>query len=193
MANGKQYSSEGAGIATIVAAVVYLTGCLPPPPAPTLGRVPTGAQHAQSLAPAQERRMTLGVVQSTIREGIDQAAVATALGSPNIVTTDAAGNETWIYDKISTETSHSSSSRAQAATDVRSVGGGAGLGGLGLVGGAAILGGLAGVRGSQTTGAFDSAGEGSGARSQTQRTLTVVIKFDENKLVSKVSYNQSAF
>ena len=136
--------------------------------------------------------MTLGVVQSSIREGMDQATVATTLGSPNIVTTDANGNETWIYDKISTETSHSSSSRAQAAIDVRSVGGGVGGLAAGVVGGA-ILGGLGGVGGSQTTGAFDSAGEGSGAQSQTQCTLTVVIKFNENKLVSKVSYNQSAF
>ena len=166
---------KSTGITVVVAAVVYLTGCVPT-------QQPTAVQHAQTLAPAQERRLTLGVVQSTVREGIDQAAVATALGSPNIVTTDAAGNETWIYDKIATETSHSGSSRSQNA------GIGGGVGAAGLAGAALALGGM-GLGGSYSRNANDSAG----ASAQTQRTLTVVIKFDANKLVSKVSYNQSAF
>ena len=159
--------------ALIAATIVYLSGCVPT-------QQPTAAQHAQTLAPAQERKLTLGVVQSTVREGIDQAAVATALGSPNIVTTDAAGNETWIYDKIATETSHSGSNRSQNF----GVGGGAGAGGL--AGAVLALGGA---------GAGYSRGENdaTGASAQTQRTMTVVIKFDENKLVSKVSYNTSAF
>ena len=38
-----------------------------------------------------------------------QDQVAAALGSPNIVTRDAAGRETWIYDKIASEASYSSS------------------------------------------------------------------------------------
>lgn len=159
--------------AVIAATLIYVSGCVPT-------QQPTAAQHAQTLAPAQERKLTLGVVQSTVREGIDQAAVATALGSPNIVTTDAAGNETWIYDKISTETSHSGSNRAQNF----GVGGGAGAGGLA---GAVLA--LGGAGAGYSRGANDSAG----ASAQTQRTLTVVIKFDANKLVSKVSYNQSAF
>lgn len=164
-----------AGIATVMAAIVYLSGCVPT-------QQQTAAQHAQTLAPTQERRLTLGVVQSTIHEGIGQAAVATVLGSPNIVTTDAAGNETWIYDKIATETSQSSSNRGQ------NFGVGGGVGGGGLAGAVLALGG-AGIGGSYSRNANDSAS----ASAQTQRTLTVVIKFDENKLVSKVSYNQSAF
>lgn len=160
-------------LAVLVATVVYLSGCVPT-------QQPTAAQHAQTLAPAQERKLTLGVVQSTVREGIDQAAVATALGSPNIVTTDAAGNETWIYDKISTETSHSGSNRSQNF----GVGGGAGAGGLA---GAVLA--LGGAGAGYSRGANDA----TGASAQTQRTMTVVIKFDANRLVSKVSYNTSAF
>ncbi|MEZ4705275.1 MAG: outer membrane protein assembly factor BamE [Bdellovibrionota bacterium] len=53
-----------------------------------------------------EREQTLGVVQQSISPGMSQADVATALGSPNIVTNDAQGNETWIYDKISSESSY---------------------------------------------------------------------------------------
>ena len=139
-------------------------------------------------ASAQERKMTLGAVQSSIREGMDQASVAVALGSPNIVTTDASGNETWIYDKISTETSHSSSSQLQANSDSKSAAAGVG----GMIG-AGIIGVLGGATASRSSNAFNSTDEHSGTQSQTQRTLTVVIKFDDDKLVSKVRYNQSAF
>ena len=124
--------------------------------------------------------MTLGVVQSSIREGMPQSEVAVALGSPNIVTTDADGTETWIYDKIATETTESSSKRTQNT----SVGGGVGAG---IITG--VLGVVGGIGASQSVGASDSAG----ATSQTQRTLTVVIKFDAKKLVQSVRYQTSSF
>ena len=69
----------------------------------------TAAQHQASLGSTAEREMTLGVVQKEIRAGLTQEEVAQALGSPNIVTRDAQGQETWIYDKIATEASYSSS------------------------------------------------------------------------------------
>jgi len=69
----------------------------------------TAAQHQQSLGSTAEREMTLGVVQKEIHSGLTQDQVAAALGSPNIVTRDAEGRETWIYDKISTEASYSNS------------------------------------------------------------------------------------
>lgn len=60
---------------------------------------------------ANEREMTLGLVQKEIRAGMSQADVAEALGSPNIVTKDSSGRETWIYDKIATEASYSRKER----------------------------------------------------------------------------------
>jgi outer membrane protein assembly factor BamE (lipoprotein component of BamABCDE complex) len=69
----------------------------------------TAAEHQQSLGSTAEREMTLGVVQKEIRAGLTQGEVATALGSPNIVTRDAVGNETWIYDKVASEASYSRS------------------------------------------------------------------------------------
>ena len=158
----------------IVVAGVTLTGCLTPPPQNT------AAQHSEQLSSTQERKMTLGVVQSSIREGMAQSEVATALGSPNIVTTDADGNETWIYDKIATETSRSASERTQSASV------GVGVGGAILGAAGAVIG---GVGASQSAGASDSAG----AMSQTQRTLTVVIKFDDRRLVKSVRYQTSSF
>src|SRR5262245_31812713 len=67
----------------------------------------TAAQHQQRLSSAAERETTLGVVQKTIRAGLTQDEVVTALGSPNIVTRDAEGRETWVYDKVASEASYS--------------------------------------------------------------------------------------
>jgi outer membrane protein assembly factor BamE (lipoprotein component of BamABCDE complex) len=45
--------------------------------------------------------MTVGVAQRSIKVGMSGAEVATAMGSPNIVSTDETGCEVWIYDRIS--------------------------------------------------------------------------------------------
>ena len=54
--------------------------------------------HADRLHTAHEREMTLGIVQKEIHHGMSQADVAATLGSPNIVTKDKDGRETWIFD-----------------------------------------------------------------------------------------------
>lgn len=132
----------------------------------------TAAEHHQSLPSTQEREMTVGVVQKEIRVGMSGAEVAEALGSPNIVTKDSDANETWIYDKIATEASYSTSKGG--------VGGGAGAGGI--AGTVLILGGVGG-----------GVSRSAGASSTTQKTLTVVIKFDKNNKVASFSYHASKF
>jgi outer membrane protein assembly factor BamE (lipoprotein component of BamABCDE complex) len=122
----------------------------------------SAAQHQQDLGSSKE-----------IRVGMSQADVASALGSPNIVTKDGEGKETWVYDKIATEASYSQSG----------VGLGGGVGAGGVAGSALILGGVGG-----------SYGKGAGATATTQKTLTVVIKFDKNtSLVESFSYHTSKF
>jgi len=132
----------------------------------------SATQHQQSLGSTKEREMTLGVVQKEIRVGMSQADVATSLGSPNIVTKDIEGKETWIYDKIASEASYS--------TDSGGIGGAAGAGGI--AGSALILGGVGG-----------SYGRSAGASSSTQKTLTVVIKFDKSSNVESFTYHTSKF
>lgn len=132
----------------------------------------TAAQHQQELGSTYEREMTVGIVQKEIRKGMSQADVAMALGSPNIVTNDGSGKETWIYDKIATEASYSSSRGG--------ISGGVGAGGL--AGSALILGGVGG-----------GYSKSAGASSTTQKTLTVVIKFDGRKNVESFSYHASKF
>jgi len=70
----------------------------------------SAAQHQQNLPSTQERETTVGIVQREIRVGMSGAQVAEALGSPNIVTQDSEGDETWIYDKIASEASYSQDS-----------------------------------------------------------------------------------
>ncbi|MCK6553400.1 hypothetical protein L6Q96_02265 [Candidatus Binatia bacterium] len=69
----------------------------------------TAADHQRQLGSAADREMTVGLVQKEIRSGLTEDRVAEILGSPNIVTRDPAGRETWIYDKIATEASYSTS------------------------------------------------------------------------------------
>src|SRR3954471_2706526 len=75
----------------------------------------TAAQHAQQLSSANDRALTLGLVQKHVKVGVSQADVAVALGSPNIVTGDNQQRETWIYDKIASEASYSQDSGNVAA------------------------------------------------------------------------------
>jgi outer membrane protein assembly factor BamE (lipoprotein component of BamABCDE complex) len=132
----------------------------------------TACAHESNLHSVKEREMTLGVVQKEIRTGMSQASVAETLGSPNIVTRDEDGLETWVYDKIATEASYSQSKGDVAGA----VGAGA------MISKTMILGGVGG-----------SYGGGSGASSSTQKTLTVVIKFNKNSEVSTFSYHMSKF
>ena len=113
-------------------------------------------------------RLTVGTVQREIHKGMSGAAVLEALGSPNVVSTDEKSREVWVYDKFATEVVSSGSSWS-----IFGAGGGAGGSGGGF-GGA-------------------SAGGGSGASSRSQRTLTIVIKFDEQKKVRDFAYHASRF
>jgi outer membrane protein assembly factor BamE (lipoprotein component of BamABCDE complex) len=129
-------------------------------------------QHYQQTHGARERQMTVGIVQKEIRDGMSAAEVAEVLGSPNIVATDGESREVWVYDKISTDVTYSKDS--------------GGLGAVLLIGSAS--GGTSG--GGLGSGSYSRS---AGAHSRTQRTLTVVIKFDEHQKVRDFSYHASRF
>ncbi len=154
-----KHSSKVRGI-IIITMILPLIGCM------------SAHQHYQQTHGAQERQMTVGTVQKEIRKGMSAVEVAEALGSPNIVTTDAEGREVWIYDKISTDVTYSKDSGGLSAILlIGSAGGGTAGGGLG-------------------SGSYSRS---AGAQSKTQRTLTVVIKFDEQKKVRDFAYHSSRF
>jgi len=64
------------------------------------------SKSKEIASPVQEQELTLGVVQKDIRIGTSQDEVAIVLGSPNIVTRDSDGKDTWIYDKVSSISSY---------------------------------------------------------------------------------------
>ena len=132
----------------------------------------TASEHSQSLHSSTERDMTVGIVQAKITRGMGQAEVAEALGSPNIVSRDGNGDEAWIYDKIATEASYSSDT-----------GGVGGLAGAAADVGSTLLLGLG-------SGSYSRS---AGASAVTQKTLTVVIKFDRQQRVKDFSYHASKF
>jgi outer membrane protein assembly factor BamE (lipoprotein component of BamABCDE complex) len=128
----------------------------------------TASQHQKSLGSENEREMTVGQVQKEIRIGMSQAEVAETLGSPNILTKDSDNNEVWVYDKIASEASYSNS-------------------------GGGISGGAGGLIGSVLTLGLINYSQNSGAKSSTQKTLTVLIKFDLKQKVKSFSFHASKF
>jgi outer membrane protein assembly factor BamE (lipoprotein component of BamABCDE complex) len=156
--NNQQLVSRGKNMKKVMMPfilILFFIGCFP-------------AYHQEKLASSEEREMTVGIVQKEIRVGMSQTEVAEALGSPNIVTRDENGKESWVYDKIASEASYSKSNVSGAA------------GGAGTTGNTLLLGLIIG-------------GYQSGASSTTQKTLTVVIKFGEDHLVESFSYHSSKF
>ena len=129
----------------------------------TLGAC-SATQHRAEVQDDSVDRVTVGTVQREIRVGMPSSEVAAILGAPNIVSTDAERREVWIYDKISTDVSYSRSSGVVAGLVVGSSGGGLGAG-----------------------------SKNAGASSSSQRTLTIIIKFDDIGEVRDFSYRTSSF
>ncbi|MBU6225806.1 MAG: hypothetical protein KGP13_13365 [Burkholderiales bacterium] len=128
----------------------------------------TAGQHRSEVQSEEGDRVSVGKVQREIRVGMSSADVIQALGSPNIVSTDDQRRESWVYDKLATDKVYSSSSGGISALIL-------GLGG--------------GVLGQIAPGVSNTAG----ATSTSQRTITIVIKFDQNATVRDFSYHTSKF
>ncbi len=128
----------------------------------------SAAYHKQQVQDDSSDRMTVGKVQKEIRIGMSGAEVAEALGSPNIVSTDEERREVWIYDKIATDHAYSESR-----------------------GGVMAL--ILGWGGTAAGAASGNVSSSAGASSTSQRTLTVIIKFDREGKVRDFAYHTSRF
>ena len=124
----------------------------------------SATQHRAEVQDDSVDRVTVGTVQREITTGMPSSDVAAILGAPNIVSTDAERREVWIWDKISTDVAYSRSSGVIAGLIVGGDGGGAAAG-----------------------------TKSAGASSASQRTLTVIVKFDDAGLVRDFSYRTSRF
>ncbi len=132
----------------LLASILILSGCA------------SAARHSDLTQDNSTDKLTVGKVQREIKVGMAASQVIEILGSPNIVTTDEERREVWVYDKIATNVSYSTSESGA---------------GVGLI--------IFGVGGSGS----------SGARSTSQKTLTIVIKFDTDKKVRDFAYHSSSF
>ena len=128
----------------------------------------TAAQHQSALGDDTEDRLTVAAVQRDIQLGMSGAAVLAALGSPNIISTDEDRNEVWVYDRVGTETTYSE--------------GKTGLISLIAAGSSSVVGGV-----------LPTYEQKAGASRRSQRTLTIIVKFDEKKQVRDFSYHASRF
>jgi hypothetical protein len=125
-------------------------------------------QHRADVQDTSTDRVTVGAVQRDIRLGMPGAEVVVALGSPNVVTSGEDRNEVWVYDKLATDVVHSESSGGVWGVI---------FGPIGSAGGSAV----------------GSARQSAGASSTSQRTLTIVIRFDAEHRVNDVAYHASRF
>jgi hypothetical protein len=113
--------------------------------------------------------LTHGMVQMTLNVGqTTQAEILENFGGPNITSIDGSGQEMWVYDRHATVTSDSSS-----GFSIGMLIGAAG----GAVGGGAGLG----------------FGKKKSKSSQSSRSMTLIIKFDKNKIVSDFKSRSSSF
>jgi len=129
-----------------------------------------GSAQAAPPPPADAPNMlTHGGVQMTLKVGqTTQADIIEAFGAPNITTIDGEGREVWVYDRQSIE--------AKAKSSGFSLG--------------AIFGGLGGA----VVGGFGTGFQSNkSSASQTNRSMTLVIKFDATKHVADFKSRSSSF
>jgi outer membrane protein assembly factor BamE (lipoprotein component of BamABCDE complex) len=117
----------------------------------------------------ESNKLTQGMVQMTVKVGTtSQAEILETFGGPNISTVDGSGQEMWVYDRHAT-VSYDKSSGFSIGLLLGGAGGGVGGGGgLGF-----------GSKKSKST--------------QSSRTMTLIIKFDSNKVVSDFRSRSSSF
>ncbi len=126
--------------------------------------VPAGAS-----AKDDPNTLTHGMVQMNLKVGTTtQAQIIEAFGGPNITTIDGSAQEMWVYDRHATVSYDKTSGFSIGLFGGGGGGGAAGLGGLGF-------------------------SNKKSRSSQSSRAMTLVIKFDANKVVSDFQSRSSSF
>ena len=143
-----------------------------------LFNIGTTASARETLSGGAVQNLTAGTVQKYIYKGMAQDEVVLALGSPNIVTQDANGKETWVYDKMSSVQTGGDRNRIERVFSFselfRNI--------------------FSGLKTLFTLGLLDEKGLVNVSCVETsQSTLTIVIKFDESNKVESFSYHSSRF
>lgn len=113
--------------------------------------------------------LTHGNVQLNLRVGeTTQLEVIEVFGAPNVTTMDGEGREVWIYRRHATVTASESKSGGFV---------------IGLLAIGGVLGGGGGLSGSKSSSGFE----------QSSQVMTLIIKFNEAKIVSDFRSRSSSF
>jgi len=151
-------------LACFVLPLVF-AGCVSTPAAPE-PTAPTAAAEAPTP-------LSYGAITATVKKGVTtQADLVAVFGGPNIATLDSDGTETWVYEKTASETSTTSQDTVSTQAQRLDV-----FFGLGLTGKATV--------------ASQSSGRTTVAHSI--KTLTVIVKFNQDKTVKDFSARASHF
>ncbi|MCF8475161.1 MAG: hypothetical protein K9G26_10740 [Emcibacter sp.] len=120
-------------------------------------------------AEEEKNQLTHGMVQMTLKVGeTSQLEVAENFGAPNITTIDGKGQEVWIFNR------HATISASKTNSNSFSIGLGFGADGIGGGAGGGV---------SNSTSGFE----------QSSRSMTLIIKFNEQKIVSDFRSRSSSF
>lgn len=152
----------------------------------------TGCEKIQGPT-VPESKLTAGKVQQNISKGMYSTDVIKALGSPNIITKDRVGKTTWVYDRVSTYHSKTNGGlnfvRMNANDFIISGGILAGTAQIVSSGGASNFLISAAALGLVTLFSTNDDYE----YKTEQKTITIILDFDENERLQNFSYMYSSF
>ena len=156
----------------------------------------TGCENIQDPTVPQSK-LTPGKVQQNVSKGMSSTEVIKALGTPNIITKDKTGKTSWVYDKVSTYHSKTNGGLNYVRmneNDFVVTGGVLGTAGA-VAAGLAAENFLLGVGATVAAiGAITYASTKDDYEYKTeQKTLTIVLDFDENERLQNFSYMYSSF
>lgn len=152
----------------------------------------TGCQNIQGPE-VPESRLTAGKVQQSVSKGMYSTDVVKALGSPNILTKDKTGKTTWVYDRVSTYHSKTNGGLNFVRMNANDF----------VITGGIVAGTAAALSNSNPTNFLISAAaiglatlinvQGDYEYKTEQKTMTIILDFDENDKLSNFSYMYSSF
>ena len=152
----------------------------------------TGCEKIQGPE-VPESRLTAGKVQQNVSKGMFSTDVVKALGSPNIITKDKTGKTTWVYDRVSTYHSKTNGGLNFVRMNANDF----------VITGGIIAGTAAALSNSNPTNFLISAAaiglatlinvQGDYEYKTEQKTMTIILDFDENDKLANFSYMYSSF
>ena len=152
----------------------------------------TGCEKIQGPE-VPESRLTAGKVQQHVSKGMFSTDVVKALGSPNIITKDKTGKTTWVYDRVSTYHSKTNGGLNFVRMNANDF----------VITGGIVAGTAAALSNSNPTNFLISAAaiglatlfnvQGDYEYKTEQKTMTIILDFDENDKLANFSYMYSSF